>query len=214
VSSPAAGDAADDAADAGVADADAADRSGTPAPTPPAPVKRRKFTDPTIEGEDEPRQREPRPDVPDTHAGDRLVRISDVATAVFVVVAVAGAASPDVFVYPLVAVSVVMFVAGMGAFLAAYAIAINRSRTDLIGMGGLYFLAGTAPRRVQKHLLGAMAVQFVVGFGAASVRLFTPVAFASLVPLFGRGLCGLWAARHGQFAKRPPRPQNPRRSTR
>jgi hypothetical protein len=203
---------APDAHDA--AEDDAADQEAAGVVTPPPSSKRRRFTDPTIEGEDEPRRREPRPEVPDTRAGDRLVRISDIATAVFVVVAAAGAASPDLFVYPLVVVSVVLFVAGMGTFLAAYAIAVNRSRTDLIGMGGLYFLAGTAPRRVQRHLLGAMAIQFVVGFGAASVRLFTPVAFASLVPMFGLGMCGLWAARHGQFAARPSQPQSPRRSTR
>lgn len=165
-----------------------------------APRPRKKFTDPTID--DEPRQRAPRPVVPDTHAGDGIVRWSTAGTAVFVVAAVAAAVAPSPFVYVLVPVSVALFAVGIVTFLLAYATAVQRSRTDAIGMGGLYFLVGSAPRRVQQHLLGALAVQTLVGFTAASIRIFTPVAFASLVPMFGLGLCGLWASRHGTFAPR------------
>lgn len=174
--------------------------------------KRKRFTDPDIEGEDEPRPRRERPEVPDTHAGDDLIRWSNLATAVFVVACVLGAAAPSPFVYLLVPVSLAMFAAGIVTFLLAYARAVQRSRTDLIGMGGLYFLAGSAPRRVQKLLLGALAVQLVVGFTAASLRIFTPVAFASLAPMFGLGMCGLWASRHGVFLPRPAPP--PKRSRR
>ena len=177
-----------------------------------APRPRKKFTDPTID--DEPRHRAPRPEIPDTHDGDGILRWSAAGTVVFVVAAVAGTVAPSPFVYVLVPVAVALFAVGIVTFLLAYAHAVQRSRTDLIGMGGLYFLAGTAPRRVQKHLLGALAVQTVVGFTAASIRIFTPVAFASLVPMFGLGLCGLWAARHGTFAPRPPGPEKRRSTTR
>ncbi len=44
-----------------------------------------------------------------------------------------------------VGVSLVLFFVGIGLFFWAYAVAVNRSRTDLIGLGGLFFLAGSAP---------------------------------------------------------------------
>jgi hypothetical protein len=69
-------------------------------------------------------------------------------------------------------------------------------------MGGLYFLAGSAPRRVQVTLMGAWAVQIVVAFTVASMGMFTGAAFALLAPMWGIGLAGMWGARHGSF---PPR---------
>ena len=42
-------------------------------------------------------------------------------------------------------VSLVLFAVGMVVFVWAYAVAVGRSRTDLIGIGGLFFLAGSAP---------------------------------------------------------------------
>ena len=102
----------------------------------------------------------------------------------------------------LVVVSLVALAIGIVCFLWAYAIAIGRSRVDAIGMGGLFFLSGSAPRSVQKVFLVCLAVQVVVTIVAAAVRPFTPVAFAVLAPMFGLGLNGLWAARHGAF---PPR---------
>jgi hypothetical protein len=51
-------------------------------------------------------------------------------------------------------------------------------------------------------MLGLWAVQLVVSLVVASIRPFTAVAFAILVPMFGIGMMGLWSARHGSF---PPR---------
>jgi len=50
--------------------------------------------------------------------------------------------------------------------------------------------------------MGALSIQVVVGFTAASFRPFTTVASAVLVPVFGLGLAGLWGARHGSFGPR------------
>lgn len=69
-------------------------------------------------------------------------------------------------------------------------------------MGGLFFLSGSAPRPVQRRLNLLLAAQVVISIVAASIRPFTPIAFAVLAPMFGLGLNGLWAARHGAF---PPR---------
>ncbi|MDZ7734005.1 MAG: SRPBCC family protein [Acidimicrobiia bacterium] len=83
----------------------------------------------------------------------------------------------------------------------------RRSRTDAIGIGGLFFLQGTAPRRVQVRLLVPLGVQVVVALVAASVRIYTPLAFGLLVPVLGLGLAGLWERRHGTL--RTPRLTGP-----
>jgi hypothetical protein len=106
----------------------------------------------------------------------------------------------------LVVVSLVLFVVGTGAFLVGYAKAIGRSRYEAIGMGGLFFLAGSAPRRVQVLLLGSSAVEVVVSLVTATVRIYTPVAFGLLTPMFGLGLAGLWGATYGEFSPREPAP--------
>jgi hypothetical protein len=70
-----------------------------------------------------------------------------------------------------------------------------------IGIGGLYFLAGSAPKKVQAHLMGSLAVEVVVAIFTASVRVFTSLAFGILVPVFGLAMAGLWGARHGVFER-------------
>lgn len=137
--------------------------------------------------------------------GERLVRASWAGTVVFLVALVIGTIDLDLVVVTVV-VSLVLFAVGTAAFLLAYAKAIARSRYEAIGMGGLFFLAGTAPRRVQVLLMTSLAIQVVAGLVAASVRIYTPVAFGLLVPMYGLGLAGLWAADHGEF---PPREGTP-----
>ena len=141
---------------------------------------------------------------PEPIPGRAILRASWAGTFVFVVTAVASAAAPNTFIAVGVATSLVLFFAGIGLFFWAYAVAENRSRTDLIGMGGLFFLAGSAPRAVQRSLLGSLAVQVLVGLVTAAVHPFTPLAFGVLAWMYGLSLCGLWAARYGTFPPRPP----------
>jgi hypothetical protein len=133
--------------------------------------------------------------------GDGLIRLSWGATSAFAVFALAGVAWPAARPLAL-AVDVVLFVAGCGAFLWAIAVAAQRSRTAEMGIGGLFFLAGSAPSDVRRHLLGSLGVQTAVALLTASLRLFTPLAGGILVPMLGLGLCGLWGARHGSFPAR------------
>lgn len=134
-------------------------------------------------------------------AGRSLVWASWAGTVAFVVAISLAVASADL--RPVgVTVSLVLFGIGCVTFLWAYAIAIDRSRIDAIGIGGLYFLAGSAPASVRRHMMSALAIQTVVSIVAASMRPFTPVAFGILVPMYGLGLAGLWAARHGIFERR------------
>ena len=64
---------------------------------------------------------------------------------------------------------------------------------------GLYFGAGSTPKPVRWHILGATTIQLVVGLATASVRPFTSLAFGTLVWIFGIGMMGLWTARNGEF---------------
>jgi hypothetical protein len=58
--------------------------------------------------------------------------------------------------------------------------------------------------------MSLLAAQVVVAVATAAARPFTTLAFGVLVPVFGVGLNGLWAARHGRFPPRPvPEPPSP-----
>lgn len=134
--------------------------------------------------------------------GRGIVTTSLVGTGVYVVVAVVATIAPDGFGGVVAGLSLVLFAAGVVAFLWSYAVAVGRSRTDAIGIGGLYFLAGSASRGVRIRLMGALAVEVVVAVASSSIRPYTSVAFGILVPIFGLGLAGLWGARHGAFGPR------------
>jgi hypothetical protein len=136
-----------------------------------------------------------------------IVRASWAGTAVFAATAAAAVATPQARL-PAVAVAAALFAAGIGVFFWAYAIAVGRSRTDSIGIGGLFFLAGegTAPDPGhKKQLLASLATQAATALASAGARPFTTLAFGVLVPLYGLALTGLYGARHGRFGPRPTR---------
>jgi hypothetical protein len=152
----------------------------------------------------EPAEAEPADPV-DAHepgAGQGIVTLSWVGTGIFAAAATVATLLPDDAARAAAVIDGVLFAIGVVAFLWGYAVAVQRSRTDAIGIGGLYFLAGSAPRSIRVRLLGALAVQVVIAVVSASIRPYTAVAFGILVPMLGLGLAGLWGARHGTF---PPR---------
>lgn len=134
--------------------------------------------------------------------GHGIITLSWVGTGIFAAAATVATLLPDDAARPAAVVDGVLFAVGVVAFLWGYAVAVQRSRTDAIGIGGLYFLAGSAPRAVRVRLLGALAVQVVIAVVSASIRPYTAVAFGILVPMLGLGLAGLWGARHGTFPAR------------
>lgn len=138
--------------------------------------------------------------------GSWIVRCNVWSTVVFVVLAIGATIWPRPFTLAVIVVSLAMFTVGTIAFLWAYGLAIGRSRTEAIGMGGLFFLAASAPRRVQVLMMAPWVVQIVAAFVAASVHIFTGIAFALLAPMLGLGLAGLWGGRYGSFPPRATRP--------
>lgn len=139
--------------------------------------------------------------------GTGIVNLAWAGTGAFAVTAiVATIADRDALTYIAVAVALALFAVGCGAFLWAYALAVARSREELIGIGGLYFLAGTAPKVVAFRLRLVLAVEVVIALATSAVRPYTSVAFGILVPMFGLGLMGLWGARYGTFAPREQQP--------
>lgn len=74
----------------------------------------------------------------------------------------------------------------------------------------LYFLLGPpTPTRVRAVMLAALAVQVLTALATALARPNgadgdpgSSLALGFLVPMFGFGLNGLWAAYHGRFAPR------------
>jgi hypothetical protein len=135
--------------------------------------------------------------------GAGLIRASRASTALFTVLAVAAAAFPDDVARPVAVVDVVLFAVGTVAFLAAFARAVGRSRTEQVDILGVYLLGGgVAPAAVRRQLVGCVVVQSVVAVATAAVRPYTSVAFGVLVPMLGLGLAGLWGATHGSFGPR------------
>jgi len=151
------------------------------------------------------------PAAADPDAGRGVVLVDAIGTAVFVLTAVVEAILLERWTELVgVTVALVLFAAGCVAFLLAYARAIQRSRHDEIAVASLFLLAGPAvPGSVKAKLGGLLAVQMVVALATAIIRSFSPLAFGVLVPVFGVGLNGLWAARYGAF---PPRRARPTRS--
>ncbi len=134
-----------------------------------------------------------------------IIRSAWVGTSVFVVSAVAAAAAPSTFEPLALAVAVTLFGGGCLVFMWAFFVAAGRSRTEQLELAEIWFLTGPpTPPEVRRSLLAALAVQVVTGLATAAVRPYTSLAAGVLVPMWGLGLCGLWAARHGTFPPRPP----------
>lgn len=151
--------------------------------------------------------------------GAPLVRLDATGTAIFALAVVVALVRPDWYgaQVAVAVVSLVLFAVGVGASIWAYAVALDRSRTDEIGVANLYLLTGsTAPPSTKRTCSVLLAAQVVVSFAGAVAGLATldgtdtnTLAFGVLVPMFGIGVNGVWAARYGSFGPRGDRAAAP-----
>ena len=110
----------------------------------------------------------------------------------------------------IVVVSLVLFAAGIATSLWAYTTALERSRSEEVGVANLFLLSGeTAPKPVKRAMSLALGVQIVAALVGASVGVaglqenqLNALAFGVLVPMFGIGMNGAWAARYGSYGPR------------
>jgi hypothetical protein len=156
---------------------------------------------------------------PAAGVGDVLARADVAGTIAFVATAVAAAvAFTSAWQWIVAITALALFSIGVFTFLWAYYNAVQRSRTEEISVLQLYLLLGPAtPSRVRRVMLGALAVQVLTALATALARPDGPdggagssLALGFLVPMFGFGLNGLWAAYHGAFAPRADRERGDR----
>ncbi len=141
--------------------------------------------------------------------GRAILVASWISTAVLALATVAAVVAPDAFDGAFLVVALVYFLGGSALFAVDVVLAALRSRDSAMGMGGLFFLAGSAPRSVQQHLITSMVLQIVValvgagiGFARLQGKEVNALAFGVLAPVVGLALCGLWGVRHGLFPDR------------
>jgi hypothetical protein len=146
-----------------------------------------------------------------SNAGDVIVRANVVATSLFGVTAVYAAAVFSTTAQWIGAITaIVLFAIGVFTFLLAYWNAVQRSRTDEISVGQLFFLLGSpTPSRVRRVMLLTLFAQSVIAVATTLARPDGPdgnpgssLAVGFLVPMLGFGLNGLWASTHGAFQAR------------
>lgn len=148
---------------------------------------------------------------PSESAGSVIVQANLIGTALFSLTAIAAAVTYGGTERAVAAgVALLLFFAGIVAFAWSFWNAVQRSRTEQVAVTQLYLLLGpVAPSSVRRPMLAALTVQFGVGLATAIARANAPdgtpgtsLALGVLVPLFGFGLNGLWAAFHGEYRER------------
>jgi hypothetical protein len=154
-----------------------------------------------------------------TGPGARVVRLDLVGTAVFLIaLAIAVPWRTHRFAQFLIGgVSMVLFTIGVATTLWAYTRALDRSRVEEVGVANLYLLTGdTAPKLVHRTMSLALAVQVVaavtgawIGVAGLDKGQLNALAFGVLVPMFGIGMNGVWAALHGSYGPRIGRAVSP-----
>ncbi len=143
--------------------------------------------------------------------GEVIVRADIVGTAIFVLTALIAAVSFSTTAQWIGAVTaMVLFAIGVAAFLWAFYNGVQRSRSEQVAVTQLFLLLGdVAPARVRRVMLSLVVVQFALALATTLARPNGPngspgssLAVGFLVPMFGFGMNGLWAAFHGRFEPR------------
>ena len=134
---------------------------------------------------------------------DRIVRFAVAGAAVHLVATVVAVVATDAVGPAFVVVTLALFGLGVAAFVRTMLTVAERSRTELLSVGGIWFLTD-APKGVKRTLLTVLAVEVVVAIAGSSFRPYSVLAFGVFAPVHGLGMCGLWSAERGTFPTRTP----------
>ena len=148
-----------------------------------------------------------------------MVQLDIAGTGVFLVaLAIAVPFRNERFAQYLIGgVSMALFAIGVATTLWAYTRALDRSRVEEVGVANLFLLTGkTAPQQVGRVMTAALVVQIAAAIAGAWIGVvgldegeLNALAFGVLVPMFGIGMNGVWAARHGSYGPRVGRAVSP-----
>jgi hypothetical protein len=139
------------------------------------------------------------PDEDQEIPGRAILVVGWVANVLFAATAVPVALGVDALLGVAIGAALLLFLVAIGAFIYAFGVGLARStRGDNVAVANLFFLQGSAPRRVRRDFLVLFLVCLVVAVATAAGE-----PFGVLVPMLPVGLAGVWAARYGVF---PPRP--------
>ncbi len=147
----------------------------------------------------------------DERVGEVIVLADVIGTVAFTITAVYAAVVFSTAAQWVGAITAMaLFAVGVFTFLWSFWNAVQRSRSEQIGVMQMYLLLGEpTPARVRWTMLAMLATQVTVGLVTALARSDaedgspgTSLAVGILVPMFGLGLNGLWCAFHGAFPAR------------
>lgn len=149
---------------------------------------------------------------PTTATRSRVIRVDVVGTALFLVALFIAVPfrSHRFAQFIIGGVSMGLFAIGVATTLWSYAKALERSRVEEVGVANLYLLTGqTAPKPVRRVMTAALTTQVVAAVVGAWIGVvgldkgeLNALAFGVLVPMFGVGMNGVWAALHGSYGPR------------
>ena len=132
---------------------------------------------------------------------DRIVRFAVLGGVVHLVATVIAVVAVDDVGPAFATVALALFGIGIAAFVRTMLTVAGRSRTEVLSVGGIWFLTD-APKDVKRTLLTVLAVEVVVAIAGSSFRPYSVLAFGVFAPVHGLGMCGLWSAERGAFPKR------------
>jgi hypothetical protein len=113
-----------------------------------------------------------------------------------------GLINVDRFGIFVVVISCSYFFIGLSCLLSALLIGLSRSKFEIVNVGNLFLLQGSAPKPVQKIFLASLFFQSLSVVVVAAMRPYSMLAFGVLAPTLVIGLLALWGAKHGKFTSR------------
>jgi hypothetical protein len=144
---------------------------------------------------------------PRAESGRPILVTGWVCNGLFALTAIPAAAGVDAMVGPAIGVALGLFFFACGAMAYAFVVGVARTtRGDNVVVANLFFLQGSAPRRVRREFFAQFLVCLAITAGTVA---FEP--FGVLVPMLPIALAGVWGARHGTFPPRPVITARPRR---